>query len=275
MPSAERNRWAAATYDGDHAFVFEHGSDVVSLLDPDPSERVLDLGCGTGHLTREIAETGSDVIGVDSSPEMVSAARTNHPDCRFVHADARRLPLEASFDAVFSNAALHWVDEQDRALSSVAAALEPGGRFVAEMGGTGNVAAIVGALETELERRGHEPASPWYFPSVGEYAARLEAHGFEVRHATLFDRPTELENGEDGLVDWLAMFGDAFLSPLSAAERRGVVASVEDRLRPERFEDGRWVADYRRLRFVAVLPADRPSPRTDRCDSAPPDADDR
>jgi trans-aconitate methyltransferase len=206
---------------------------------------------------------------------MLSAARANYPNCRFVRADARRLPFETSFDAVFSNATLHWIDDQDRALSSVAAALEPGGRFVAETGGAGNVAAIVGALEDELERRGHEPASPRHFPSVGEYASRLEAHGFEVRYATLFDRPTELENGEAGLAGWLETFGEAVLAPLSADERREVVAGVEDELRAEQFEDERWIADYRRLRFVAVRTGDRPSPRTGRRDSSLPDGSSR
>lgn len=120
------------------------------------------------------------------------------------------------------------------------------------MGGVGNIDAIVGAVESELNSRGYEMENPWYFPSIGEYATRLEAHGFEVRYATLFDRPTALEEGEDGLAIWLDMFGDTLLSPLSADERRRVVTAVENELRDEYFTDGEWVTDYRRLRFIAV-----------------------
>lgn len=253
-PGSRENAWEAADYDGSHSFVYEYGADLLGLLDPEPGECVLDLGCGTGHLTAEIAETGSDVVGIDASAEMVAAARDAHPDVPVVLADARRFAFAEPFDAAFSNAALHWVDDadQDDVLSSVQDALRPGGRFVAELGGHGNVSAIVDATRAELADRGYDLESPWYFPTVGEYASRLETHGFEVRYATLFDRPTELDDGEDGLDAWLGMFGDAFFDPLSADERDAVVAGVEERLRDDLFRDGSWHADYRRLRFVAV-----------------------
>ena len=247
------NAWDASDYDGDHSFVYEYGADVVDLLDPAPDERILDLGCGTGHLTAAIADRGADVVGVDNSMEMVAAAREAHPDCEFVRTDATDLDVDGRFDAAFSNAALHWIDDQDAALSSVAGALRPGGRFVAELGGAGNVAAIVDAVGDELEARGHERRTPWHFPTVGEYAVRLESHRFEVRYATLFDRPTELDDGADGLRSWLRMFGDELLEPVPDDERPDLFASVEDALREERFRGGTWIADYRRLRFVAVL----------------------
>ncbi|MFD1644097.1 class I SAM-dependent methyltransferase [Haloarchaeobius litoreus] len=245
------NEWSADDYDGGHAFVFEYGEGVVDLLEPGPGERILDLGCGTGHLTASIAESGADVVGLDADREMVAEAARTYPDLRFVRGDARRFAFREPFDAVFSNAALHWIHEQDAVLESVADALRPGGRFVAELGGTGNVAAIVGAVEAEAAARGYDVENPWYFPSVGEYATRLEAHGFEVRYATLFDRPTELDDGEDGLAGWLGMFGDGLLGPIPADEREAVISDVEDRLRNELFEDGTWTADYRRLRVVA------------------------
>lgn len=225
---------------------------MVDLLDPQEDERILDLGCGTGHLTNRISELGSEVVGADRSREMIAQARAAYPDCRFVRADARRLPFEGAFEAVFSNAALHWIQEQDAVLESVAASLERGGRLVAELGGTGNVSAIVDTLESELVSRGYEVHNPWYFPSVGEYAERLERHGFEVRYATLFDRPTDLDEGADGLALWIDMFGDRLLSPVSDDEREDVVAAAEERLRDELFDDGVWVADYRRLRVVAT-----------------------
>ena len=254
-PSDEstENEWDPSSYDGEHSFVYEYGEDLIDLLEPQPGERILDLGCGTGHLTDRIAGSGADAIGVDTAAEMIEIARSTYPDCRFVRGDARRLPFDRSFDAVFSNAALHWVKEQDAALRSVAHALRSNGRFVAELGGVGNVGSIVDAVETELQRRGYEAENPWYFPTPGEYATKLEEHGFEVRYLTLFDRPTELDDGANGLRAWLEMFGDSWLSPLLTDERDAVIERVEDRLRDERFVDGTWIADYRRLRVIAVL----------------------
>jgi trans-aconitate methyltransferase len=251
-PDDKSNQWDTTDYDGSHSFVYEYGADVVGLLDPQPGERVLDLGCGTGHLTNAIAASGATAVGVDNAPSMLREAHNAYPDHHFLLADARELPFDGGFDAVFSNAALHWIAEQDRAVASVHGALRPGGRFVAEMGGSGNVASIVGAVFAELDARGYEQSTPWHFPTVGEYASRLESHGFEVRYATLFDRPTELDDGEDGLAAWLEMFGDTLLEPVPDGELDDVVTAVEDRLRTELHEDGVWTADYRRLRFEAV-----------------------
>ena len=250
--------WDPDRYDGDHAFVYEYGEDVVGLLGPAAGERILDLGCGTGHLTAEIAASGAEVVGMDNSAEMLETARAEHPDLRFVRGDAQEfalgapLDVEEPLDAVFSNATLHWLADPDAAFESVAGVLRPGGRFVGEFGGTGNVSAIVESVSAELSARGHEVENPWYFPSVGEFASSIESHGFEVRRAELFDRPTELEGGDEGLRSWLAMFGDSLLAPAEGEEREDVLAAVEEGLRPEQFEDGAWIADYRRLRFVAV-----------------------
>ncbi|MFD1642665.1 class I SAM-dependent methyltransferase [Halohasta litorea] len=251
-PDEARNQWNTSTYDDAHSFVYEYGADVVGLLDPQAGERILDLGCGTGHLTQQIAEAGATAVGLDQSAEMVAAARDSYPNCEFVHADARDFTVDEPFDAVFSNAALHWIEDQDAVLDSVVDALRPGGRFVAELGGSGNIAAIVSATHAELAARGYETPMPWYFPTVGEYASWLEAHGFEVRYARLFDRPTELD-GEDGLATWMEGFGDSLLAGLSAADQQAVIDGVEDRLRGDYFADGSWIADYRRLRIVAVV----------------------
>ncbi|WP_336037450.1 class I SAM-dependent methyltransferase [Halobacterium yunchengense] len=253
-PGDEPNDWDADAYDGSHSFVFEYGEGVVDLLDPGPGERVLDVGCGTGHLTAAIADSGASVLGVDRAPAMLADARATYPDLAFVRGDARALPVSGHFDAAFSNAALHWVPaaDHDRVLASVAAALRPGGRFVAELGGAGNVATIVDAVERELDARGYQADDPWYFPTVGEYAGRLEGHGFEVRDAHHFDRPTELDGGDDGLAEWLGMFGDSLLADVPDAELDDVVAAVEGRLRDDLHDDGAWTADYRRLRFRAV-----------------------
>lgn len=251
MNDRTENTWDPDDYDEGHSFVYEYGEGVVDLLDPQPDERVLDLGCGTGHLSAAIADRGATVVGLDRSAEMVGQARAAHPELRFREADAREFAVQTPFDAVFSNAALHWIDDadQDAVLSGVADALRPGGRFVAEMGGIGNVGTVVEAARAELAERGYGTDNPWYFPSVGEYTPRLEDHGFEVRRAVLFDRPTELE---DGMTGWLEMFGDGLLGPVPDDELPEVVEAIADRLRPALFEDGHWLADYRRLRFRAV-----------------------
>ena len=245
------NGWQPDNYDDSHSFVYEYGADVVDICAPKSGERILDVGCGTGHLTATLAERGATVVGIDKSPEMVVAARENYPNLTFVEADATELDFDEPFDAAFSNATLHWIDDQDAVLSSIANVLRPGARFVAELGGDGNVASVVKAVTAELNQRGYEAQVPWYFPTLGAYTAQLEDHCFEPRYAVLFDRPTKLdENG--GLREWLAMFGDSLLAPLPPTEHDAVVDAVKERLRPSLYRDGRWVVDYRRLRFRAV-----------------------
>jgi trans-aconitate methyltransferase len=232
--------WDAERYQTRHSYVFAYGESLIELLEPKAGERILDLGCGSGQLTVKIAAAGAAVIGIDRSPEMIAEARRNFPKMTFDIGDAANFMLDTPVDAVFSNAALHWVKDADGAASSVARALRPGGRFVLEMGGKGNTQAVLDAL-----RQVAGPVEiPWYFPSVAEYASLLERHGFEVTFATLFDRPTRVE-GEDGLEDWLVMFCGSMLKTI--ALRR----EVADLLRPKMFRDGGWVLDYRRLRIVA------------------------
>jgi trans-aconitate methyltransferase len=247
------NDWDPDDYDDDHAFVYERGASVVDLLNPQPGERVLDLGCGTGHLTADIADRGPALVGIDADAEMIARATEAHPALDFRQADARTFALDEPVDAVFSNAALHWIpaDDHGAVLERVAAVLVDGGRFVAEFGGTGNVAAITDALAAELTDRGYASEHPWYFPSVGEYAPRLERAGFEVRDARLFDRPTTL-SGADGLREWIEMFGDSFFEAVPEQDRESVLSGVEDRLRTEYFDGEDWTADYRRLRVRAV-----------------------
>lgn len=245
------NEWDTDSYDEGHSFVFEYGEGVMELLEAEHGERILDLGCGTGHLTNQIAESGADCVGLDASEEMVESAQEAYPACEFVNEDARDFSFDDPFDAVFSNAALHWIPEQDAVLDSVTDALVPGGRFVVELGGTGNVAAIVNAVREEAAVRGYDVESPWYFPSIDEYTSKLESHGIETRYTTLFDRPTRLDNGNDGLAEWLGMFGDSLLSAIPDDQQPAVISSVEDRLREEQFHDGTWIADYRRLRVEA------------------------
>lgn len=247
------DRWDSALYDDRHSFVWQNSGDLIDVLDPQAGERILDLGCGTGHLTAQIAARGAVVTGLDASTSMIAAARQNFPKLKFVLGDARRMVFEGvPFDAVFSNAALHWIAEADEAAGSVARCLRPGGRLVLEMGGKGNVANIVAALEKTLSGRGIAHRNPWYFPDAAEYGAVLERAGFQVAAAREFDRHIRLEHPERGLREWLEMFAGVWLEAVPTGQRRSVLEELETRLRPALWREGAWWADYRRLRVVAV-----------------------
>lgn len=246
--------WNPSLYQTSHSFVWEFGREVIQLLAPQPGERILDVGCGTGQLTRAIADTGASVVGVDRSPEMIADARRNYSDLQFEVADAAALPYREDFDAVFSNAALHWVRDAEGAVAGIRRALKPGGRFVAEFGGQGNVEILVRAVYHALRELGvgkPEGLNPWYFPSVGEYATLLERHGLEVGYASLFDRPTPLEPGAEGLTKWIEMFCGPFLKGVESSVRERFVELVRGYAAPELERDGRWTIDYRRLRIAA------------------------
>jgi trans-aconitate methyltransferase len=244
--------WDAEAYGQNGAFVHELAGGVLEWLAAKPAERILDLGCGDGHLTQRIAATGASVLGVDASPEMVAAARN-----RGVVADvgnAEDLPYaEKTFDAVFSNAALHWVRNQDTMLAQVRRVLKPGGRFVAEMGGHGNVAAILVALTAVLARHGYSGREDGvnYYPTTEGYVRLLKRHGYQVQRIALIPRPTPLAAG--GMEGWLRTFRRGVLEGLPESLRETVVTETAALLAPAlRDEEGNWVADYVRLRFVAT-----------------------
>lgn len=247
-------QWDASRYDAGYSFVWKHGAGVLELLAPREGERILDVGCGTGHLTAQIAASGAEVIGIDRSVEMVTTARRNYPRLQFEVADAERFRFDAPFDAVFSNAAIHWMKDQQAVASSVWQALKPGGRFVAEFGGRGNIRSIETALHQAIRQVGYEVSDEpyYYFPTVGEYATLLEGVGFAVTFAAWFERPTPLEGGEAGLRDWLAVFTDHFMKQVPADRRPAVIERVEGELRPVLLRDGTWYADYCRLRVAAT-----------------------
>ena len=244
--------WDPARYAKNAAFVPELGLPVVELLAPEAGERILDLGCGDGVLTEKLAAMGCNVLGIDSSLEQIAAACRRSLDVRV--ADAQRLDFEREFDAVFSNAALHWMQRPDAVIAGVFRALKPGGRFVAECGGKGNVDCIVRALFAALCRRGIDGTaiSPWYYPSPEEYREKLEAAGFIVTDCRLFPRPTPLPGD---LIPWLETFAGAFIDILPETERPIFMTEVRDACAPS-LKDVRdqWQADYVRLRFRARKP---------------------
>jgi Trans-aconitate methyltransferase len=248
------DRWDADRYVRDAAFVPRLGRPVLDLLAPHAGERILDLGCGDGALSLELQEAGVSVVAVDASADMVAAACARGLDARVM--DGQALSFEAEFDAVFSNAALHWMRrDPDAVIAGAWRALRPGGRFIAEMGGAGNVAEVEHAIAAELASRGLDvDAVPRrYYPTVAEYTARLSAGGFEVQHIERFPRPTELPGD---LVGWLQVFGGEHAALLPGDQREDFYAAIQRRAAPAlRQADGRWLLDYVRLRFVARRPA--------------------
>jgi trans-aconitate methyltransferase len=245
--------WNPATYARNARFVSDLGAGVFELLAPKRGEQILDLGCGDGALTEKLVAAGCRVIAIDSSAEQIGAARARGLDAR--RARAETLPFKGEFDAVFSNAVLHWIPDAGAAIASVHRALKPGGRFVAEFGGAGCVQTVRLALIEAANRRGLDGAAldPWFFPTEAAYRALLEARGFVVRAITLFPRPTPLPGD---ISDWLETFAQPFLKAVPHDGRRGFVQEVRAAVEPSLFNrDGGWSADYVRLRFAAERPA--------------------
>jgi trans-aconitate methyltransferase len=244
--------WDPERYDRHARFVSDLGTPVVELLAPKSGERILDLGCGDGALTEKLTAMGCIVVGVDGSAAQIAAAQARGLNVAVM--DGQHLTFDNEFDAVFSNAALHWMKRADAVIAGVWRALKPGGRFVAECGGAGCVAKIERALVTALERRGIDGArvNPWYFPTVAEYRARLEACGFTVRSIALIPRPTPLPGDITG---WLETFAESFTAALPEPERAAYITEVREALRPSLCDpNGNWTADYIRLRFAADKP---------------------
>ena len=246
-------QWNSARYAQNAAFVSELGLPVMTLLDPQAGEAILDLGCGEGSLAQKLMALDCQVTGVDSSADMVAAAKTKGVAAQCVSGDA--LQFEAQFDAVFSNAALHWMTNYHPVLEGVYRALRDGGRFVAEMGGFGNIRCITDAISSVFAENPSwgQYTSPWFFPSDSEYRALLEQHGFVVEQIELIDRPTPLNAG---ISEWLRIFAEHATAQLTAEQKESFLSQVEERVKKALYseEDG-WVADYVRLRFRAHKPA--------------------
>ena len=245
-------KWEAKEYENKFSFVHHYGEDVVNMIDAPINSFVVDLGCGNGALTQKISERGYSVIGIDGSPDMLKLARELHPNLKFIEADARYFNMEEKADVIFSNAVLHWIDgnEQDNLLKNIRRNLKDNGSLVCEFGGYGCAEKVHSALRQAFNSRGLEYPFYFYFPTIGEYAPRMEKAGFIVKEAYLFDRPTPQE-GQDGLKNWIKMFCKRAFMNVNENEKENIIDEAVKIARDFLFHDGQWYVDYVRIRIKA------------------------
>ena len=247
-------KWNTTLYNDKHSFVTKYGEDLIGWLHPKNGERILDLGCGTGQLTFEISESGAEVVGMDNSPEMIEKAKANYPHLQFEVRDATNFQFDEKFDGVFSNATLHWINDQKNAIKCIYDNLKKGGRFVFEMGGKRNIERISKAIEKAMIDEGFEDTLTkvfWFYPSVAEYATLLEQQGFTVASALYFERDTVL-TGEDGMKNWINMFASFIFKKISKEQAEKVIERAVKYLTATNYRGGVWYADYVRLRMKAI-----------------------
>ena len=245
----KNDHWDATQYVEHASFVAKLGSPVLSLLDPVAGESILDLGCGDGTLTLKLSEMGVDVVGVDFSKSMVDAAKASGLSAEVCSGD--KLAYDQVFDAVFSNAALHWMTDYQAVIAGVHHSLKAGGRFVAEMGGAGNIAGLLDAMKKVFDSDTSlgEFVNPWFFPDAALYKDALETGGFDVEYIELISRPTPLSSG---VIQWLKTFANAICKNLDDRQKDRFYNDVSRMLKPVYYTDENgWVADYVRLRFKA------------------------
>ena len=250
-----KNEWDTKLYIEKHGFVYEYGENLIKLLNPQEDELILDLGCGTGQLTNEISKSGATVIGIDASENMINAAKEKYDKIDFYVKDAANFQFEEPFDAIFSNAVLHWVLESEKSVISMFDNLKNRGRLVLEFGGKGNVRIILDAVDKILRESGFPEKAKiknWYFPSISEYTNLLEKNGFEVELARLYERPTELTDSENGIKEWLLMFGTVIFKDLSAEDKSQIIDKVQNEVKGRCFINGKWFADYKRIQILAT-----------------------
>jgi trans-aconitate methyltransferase len=251
------SNWDVSIYDNSLKFVSDYGVELVDLLHPLKGENILDFGCGTGDLTKVIADKGASVEGFDRSKTMIEGARKKFPTIKFHEGDFHNFKFDHQFDAVFSNAVMHWIQPAIEPIEFIFNTLKPGGRFVFEMGAKGNVKKIIDSIQETISQNGFKTVDEKnvvFFPSIGEYTPILEQAGFEVRFCQVFDRPTLLLNGVQSCVDWIKVFGIALLQNVPLGEQENIIEKASSLMATRLEKDERFFADYRRLRVVAFKP---------------------
>jgi len=247
-------KWNAALYDNKHAFVAKYGEDVLGWLAPQKGEHIIDVGCGTGTLTEKIAESGAIVTGIDASPDMIAKAKQSYNNISFFIKDASNFSFDSTFDAAFSNATFHWIKNQQSVLQCIYDCLKDGGRLVYEMGAKHNIGSIHNAVKKVLLEEGfaqNTNIEANYFSSAAEQATMLEKTGFTISNIIQFDRPTELV-GEDGMKNWIIQFAQAFFKNIPEEKINTILDKAVAILKQTNYQNGKWYADYKRLRVKAI-----------------------
>lgn len=244
-------KWNPHLYKDSHSYVSEYGKALLKYVNNGPGRKILDLGCGTGILTNELAKGGADVLGIDLSEEMISAAKKNYPFIKFEIADILNLPYENTFDTVFSNAVLHWIKNAGLALQNINKVLKSTGSLVCEFGAHNNVAAITSAFKNAMQSRGYEYNDPFFLPAAGEYRALLEKNGFNAELVDEYDRPTPLKEGKDGIKNFIEQFFSASLEKVAKEDKEKIFSETQAKAGEKLWNGERWIADYRRIRVIA------------------------
>jgi trans-aconitate methyltransferase len=244
-------KWDSALYDTKHSFVAQYGLGLLEFVPQDENQRILDIGCGTGVLTAELAKHCVYVLGIDSSADMIEKARAQYPALDFKFMNALELPFEHEWDVVFSNAVFHWIIDHDLLLNKIRHSLKSSGVLVCEFGAQGNIQIIEDAFSAALQEFGQTYHSKWNFPSVEAFSAMLEKNGFSIERVYAYDRPTPLKDGEQGLRNWVRQFFAAELEKLNAAEQDKILQKVQSSVKAQLWNGQEWTADYIRLRTVA------------------------
>lgn len=239
-------KWNSTLYDKSHSFVSEYGYDLITYLPSDKNQCILDLGCGTGDLTKKLSEICNEVIGIDGSEEMIEAAKIKYPHLNFQVMNASLIPWESKFDIIFSNAVFHWIPDQEILLKRIYSALKDGGSLISEFGAYGNISAIESAYSSVVPSY----KSPFYFPTVESYSVVLKKAGFSIQKIYDYDRPTPLSDGKYGLRKWMKQFFSNDLSSYNNLEQENILKNVESLLENQLFDGEKWVADYRRIRVI-------------------------
>lgn len=246
-----KKEWNASNYEKSFAFVHNYGEDVINLISFIPGMNILDIGSGTGVLANKLKQKGAKVVGIDASKEMIEIAKKNAPDISFLNIDATQISYTEAFDCVFSNAVFHWIQDQDILIAKIAKALKTEGQLVCEFGGVGCARLVHEALEKNFKKYGLQYISYFYFPSIGEYATRLEKAGLKVEFAHLFDRPTVLNKGET-VLDWINMFVTQAFEGVESDLKEKILLDTKQDLMPFLMKGEDWWIDYVRIRIKAV-----------------------
>lgn len=253
MNPKKTDLWNASIYDKKMNFVTQYGQSLIGILSPQEGENILDIGCGPGDLCQQMADHGANPTGIDFSANMIAKAQQKYPALTFIEADARTYTQKETYDAIFSNAALHWIQPMESVVERMFANLKPNGRLIVELGGEHNVKIIRDALYLAFSRRNLEAilVDPWHFPTIAEYCTMLEDVGFQVHTAHWFSRPTPFPDGEEGMSNWLSHFAASFFAALPANFKQEIIEEVVSTTKQFLFDDKQWIGDYHRLRIVA------------------------